>query len=209
MPQTGDFIQLIVEQTMSGVTDPAITNWSFEVLSMTGSQPFANIAVFLDVWYSEIFSASIRLMQSSSITHTLLRWNNYTNFVTDFLVQPLSDPPSGQQVSDFSSSVPAWSFQLVRQTRLTRNGGKRIPGVPDILAINNAPTATAVTLSQDVATMLEAIPPIDLGAGGEIQLGLVIPKTPTPPATLPTQFNNVTQVLFRGVGSQGSRKQLL
>lgn len=209
MPQTGDFIQLIVEQTMAGIDGPAINNWSFEVLSMTGSQPFSNIAVFLDVWYSDIFSTPIRLMQSSSVVHTLLRWNNYSNYVTDFLVQPLSDPPPGQQISDFSSSASAWSFELVRQTRLTRNGSKRIPGVPDILSVNNAPTATAITLSNDVVTMLEVLPPIDIGAGGEIQLALVIPKTPVAPATLPTQFNTVTEVLFRGVGSQNSRKQLL
>jgi len=209
MPQTGDFIQLIVEQQMSGVTKPALNNWSFEVLSMTGSQPFVNIASFLISWYEELFSLPIRVMQSSSITHTVLRWNNYSNYVTDFLVQALPPGNSGQQISDFSSSAAAWSFELNRQTRVTRNGSKRIPGLPDILSINNAPTATAITLSEDVIAMLETIPPIDLAAGGEIQLALVIPKTPVAPATIPTIFNNVTGVTFRGVGSQNSRKQLL
>lgn len=209
MVQTGDFIQLIAEQTMTNIEGPIINNWSFEVLSITAPQPFINIATFLEAWYVENFLPPILAMQSTSLSHVLLRWNNYSNFVTDFLVQPLTTPVTGNVAIEFNNSAVAWSFELVRTTRITRNGSKRIGGVPESFVANNVPVAAATAAAAAVVDLLENIPPIDLAAAGTMQLQLVIPKTPIAPTTLPSVFNTVSEVVFRGVGSQNSRKQLL
>lgn len=209
MAAVGNHLQMIAEQALAGISKPALNVWYFEILTMTAPQPLANIATFLSVWYEDYFVLPILNMQSSACTHVQLTFNNLENFETDFAVIPLENTPTGAVIGDFAASSQAWSFKLVRSTRVTRNGSKRIPGVPDTYVTNNAPTTQAMTAATEVVDMLNDLPPVDLGPGGTMGLGLVIPKTPIAPATLPTVFNNVANVQFRGNGTQTSRKQLL
>lgn len=68
---------------------------------------------------------------------------------TDFF----TDPISGAGVVTGSCEPPfvAWAFRLIRSTRLSRNGAKRIPGVPSVAIVDDAPDPSRLAALSDFA----------------------------------------------------------
>lgn len=209
MVASGDHIQLKAFQTLANVSGDVLNVFWFEVSSITSPQPLVSIAPYLKTWFQGDFIPPITAMQTAGVQYTRIEVSSVENFETDFAIIDLDSTCKGQVVGEFSSSAAAWSFQLNRTTRVTRNGSKRFAGVPEEQVQNNLPSSTALLYAEEVQVVLYDVPPIPLGMAGEMSLLHVIPKTPTPPATLPSTFNRVSGVSFRGVGSQNTRKQLL
>lgn len=204
----GDVLQWKDFQTMTGLSGEVLNVFYFEILSMTTPQPIVNVTDALATFWYDTFLAPVLAMQSNQVIHTRSEVNNLNAFTTDFGTVIPAEPVAGSFAGEYLAPSTAWSFQLVRTTRETRNGSKRIAGVPEGLGTNNIPSGAARLLADDVRLMWETIPTVDLNEVDTMVLRMVIPKTPVTPGALPTVFNPVSAVVFRGLGSQNSRKEL-
>lgn len=194
---------------MTNILGDILNVYYFEVLSITTPVPLANITEDLETWFYTQFLPPILAIQSSAVTHARCEIDNLSAFETDFAIVTPDSPVVGTNAGPYLSAATAFSFQLVRLFRTTRHGSKRIAGVPESMVDNNLAIPGAATLLAAVATELQDTQVVEFGTSDSMTLRPVIAKTPTPPATLPTVFNPVTDATFRGVGSQNTRKQLL
>jgi len=209
MVQSGDHLQMKVFQSLAGFSQEILNVYYFEVLSITATQPLANIAESLKDWVFGEFLEPQRYVQTVTLSFNRVEFNNLSDFETDFTIVTPEVPMGGLVNSEFQAPQAAWSFQLVRTTRLTRHGSKRLSGVPESLTENGKASAAALTYLATIAEVIDNPPTVDLDLAGTMSMRSVIPKTPVYPATLPTIFNPVASVQYRGIGSQNSRKQLL
>lgn len=208
MASVGDIIEIKDFQTMSNISGDILNVWHFEVLSVVGSPVVNNMGdFFTEAWRDDWFAPAIN-MQSNAVTHVRLEVNNLMHYTTEFGVFSFDPVFAGNVADQFNSSSTAWSFEQVRLFRTTRNGSKRIAGVPEVSVTNNVVAAGAVTAAAIVATRWADA----LTVGDEsvsMVLRPVIIRKPALVGTPPTVINPVAAILFRGVGSQNSRKQLL
>lgn len=210
MASVGDVIRFIDYQSMANIEGDVLNVYYFKILATTIPNALSNLIEDIgNAWFTT-YLADITPLQSSSIAHTRLQVDNMMDFAEDFAVYVPETALVGEAISPFSSATSAWSFQLVRQFRTTRNGSKRICGVPESQVDNNVPVVGLAGTIAAAETRLGSEWIMDWSDGeSSTTFAPVIAKTPVAPATLPTVFNPVTAALFRGVGSQNSRKQLL
>lgn len=209
MVQDGDYIQVIDKQTLTNISGSVLNVYYFEVLSVSGTPIINNMKEDFITWWTDWMFATLLPLQCVSAVHRGLTINNLNAYQTEFLDFDYDTPITGSVSDNFSSPTTAWSFQLARLFRTTRNGSKRIAGVPDTMVSDNVPVGNGPTaIANHIANMALGLPIAD-GTANEVAVRMVIPKSPIPPATLPTVFNPVASWIFRGIGSQNSRKQLL
>lgn len=193
---------------MVGTTRECLNVFYFEVVTMTLPQALSAIVDDITTWYFETFLAPTLAMQSNQLEHLRLEVNNLMDFEGDYCLCVPDAPVAGSNAGEYLAPSTAWSFKLNRGSRLTRNGSKRLAAVPEGLGANNIPSSSARILAADVGAMWEGTIVVPWGAESDhMDLSMRIPKTPTV-GTLPTVFNTVTTVEFRGMGTQSSRKQL-
>lgn len=209
MVTTGNYLQVIDEQRLIGVSKPILNVYYLEVTATTGTPVLNSMPAEVELWMDGWLFSEMLPVQSNQLTHVKVTVNNLADYEEEFVEVPYEAAYQGGAVSDYQASGVAWSFQLTRLFRTTRNGRKSIAGVPENLTTANAASAGAVPLLAALAAAMDNPPAIGAGGDNEIFVRLVIPKTPVPPATIPTIFNPVSTVTFRGIGSQNSRKQLL
>ena len=162
---------------------------------------------FLEAFYQS-YLANMILVQSNRLTHVRLEVNNLMNYETDFGVF-IPDPTIAGAVNDqYSSAGAAFSFQMLRLFRTTRHGSKRIAGVPESFVQDNVAVPAAVVALNAVADSLRSGVEVG-GPGAGFSLRPVIIRKPLLVTTPPTVVNPVSDCVYRGVGSQNSRKQLL
>lgn len=208
MVQIGDVIRVKDFQTLGNISGDILNVYYFEVTAITGSIPLASITDELVQWWFGDFLDPVLPLQTSNLRHTRAEIDNVMAFETDFAIVTPEDTVSGSVIGPYNASSTAWSFQMLRQLRTTRHGSKRLAGVPEAYVEDNVPTNAVTALSTAFIDGFVNVPQI-LTSAGAISLISVIAGTPIPPATLPTVFNPVVGGVFRGVGSQNSRKQLL
>ena len=210
MPVVGDYLRFKDFQSLTNIAGDILNVYYFEVLAITTPTALSLIADDVGVSWFEDFLTNILVIQSNTLTHTRLEVDNVTNFEGDFMVYTPDFPVAGTNLGPYLASSTAWSFQLTRSTRATRHGSKRIAGVPESAVDNNQAAAGILSALSSVETRLRAEYQIEYNSGADLMtLAPVIAKTPVAPATLPTVFNPVSGAVYRGVGSQNSRKQLL
>lgn len=209
MPSNGDHIQMKVFQTLTGFSQEILNVYYFEVVSISETTPLQNMNIALREWFFLTFAEPLRQVQTTLLSYNRVEFNCIEAYETDFTVVTPETVTTGLQATEFNSPQTAWSFQLIRLFRTTRHGSKRIAGVPEGLVQNGFATSAALTLLEDVADVIDNVPNVDFGTAETMTLRSVIAKTPIFPATLPSVFNPVSSVAYRGIGSQNSRKQLL
>jgi len=206
---TGDFIRVKDFQSLANVEGEVLNVYFFEVASISSANAlFLMREAIEDWWYTE-FLPPILAIQTNQLTHTRLEVDNMSNFETDFVVINPASPIAGTNAGPYLASATAFSFQLTRLNRTTRHGSKRIAGVPESMVDNNLAVSGATTLLASAAIQMQQGYTIEYGVSEEMTIVPVIAKTPVPPDVLPTVFNPIVGAVFRGVGSQNSRKQLL
>jgi len=141
-------------------------------------------------------------IQSVDIDHTEVFVENLMDPEEDFHVEPATS--AGQVTGDIMPKFVAWSYKLNVRTRVTKAGGKRIGGVPELWIVDGVADPTKAS---DLAT-----------AGGYLALQLEAPtgETYTPivcrvTGTLSTGYtvthiNIIDSATCNGVSTQNTRK---
>ena len=209
MPSVGDIIEVKDFQSLANVSGEILNVYHFEVASLGTATSLQQIDEDFRDWWYDTFLTSILAVQTSGTTHTRIEVNNLNAYATEFFIITPLNPSNGDVIGEFSSSSAAWSIELVRTLRTTRNGGKRIAGVPEDFTSNNVATATAIGLLQDVTDNMSAGQQVPYGVAQQMAMLPVIIRRGIPPSHVPQVVNPVGAAVYRGVGSQTSRKQLL
>jgi hypothetical protein len=210
LAEVGDIIEVKDFQSLTNIEGDILNVYHFEVTSVTGTPVINNDGAAWVAWFYGDFILPILQVQNTALSHQRIEVNNLMDYTTEFGVFNPTTASLGQVTGNYSSAAIAWSFELVRLFRTTRNGSKRIAGVPEALVDNNVAAGTAPTNLQAVANMLESAQFV-MNTGGTVGLSMrpVIIRKPPTVGVPPTVVNPVANVLYRGVGSQNSRKQLL
>lgn len=209
MPGVGDYLRFKDYQTLTNISGDILNIYWFQVGSMTTVSGLLPMADDIETWWRTTFLPPITSIQTNVLTHARLEIDNISDFELEYLNIVMDSPPTGQANSPYAASAVAYSFQLVRSTRVTRHGSKRIAGVPEAYIDNNQLVSTYVDDVGAVAELLGGTQTVPFGSGETMTLLPVIAKSTTgSPPPLPTVFNPVLSATFRGIGSQNSRKQL-
>lgn len=208
MVSSGQHIQMKVFQTLDNIAGDILNVFWFEVSAISTPTPLSAMNAALKTWFQGDFSPPIRNIQAPGLVYRRVEFNCVENYETDFTIVVLDDNIGGNVSSPYLASSTAWSFQLVRTFRTTRHGSKRFAGVPELLVEENLATPATAELLEEVEVVLSSPPQVLFPVDGTMDLLSVIPKTPVAPATLPSVFNGVSGALYRGVGTQNTRKQL-
>lgn len=208
MPNVGDIIEFKDWQSLVGSSVPVLNVYHFRVETMTTPDALFNIRAALTSWFYDGFLVPVRNVQPQVLSHDYAEVNNLSNYAIDFCTIAPATLKQGAVASEFSANSVAWSFEYHRQTRSTRNGGKRIGGVPESLVSNNVATAAAITLLNACCIGFNNPDIVNYGTGDTMQLSPVIIRKGVPPSFVPAVVNDVASVSYRGVGSQNSRKRL-
>lgn len=209
MAVVGDVLRIKVWQSITGIAKPILNVWYYKVDSVIGAPVLNLMGEFVAPWWVQTVSADVKSIQSTSLFYTSVEIDNLMAFETEFVVSTEDLPASGGEPSTVASVSMTYSLQLQREFRTTRNGRKGMAGVPESMVSNNDLAPFAVEQLMSFGETVLNPPGLTDGEGNTINLSLVIAKTPTPPATIPTVFNGVADVIVRGLGTQTTRKQLL
>lgn len=197
MADGNDIIRITDRQTLLG---QVVLNVYFYQLQDTGT--FGD--GYLDdiaAHFVEAVITPVTALQINVLEHTELFLENLTNgldiltYDTDF---PIEGSVSGE---DVMPPFVSYGFQLIRESRATRNGYKRFAGVPENM-VDSGVYVGSPTLISDVETGLAA----DIVSGLATLCHPVIVRHPIDVPLISPVFSNVGASLFRGIGSQNTRK---
>lgn len=206
--ENGGILKIVDVQNWLTLGEEMLNVYWYRLADMGATISLAEAAADIALQFEADVLVPVRAIQSTSIVHTALRMSYYgvTDEDHDVLLSP---PMAGSSLGEITAPNFAWSFKLVRTFKLTRNGSKRIGGTPDSLStdgrgqnqvgsafVTNIETALAMTLGVTVVDgPLFALEPVIVSQGLE--------------GTGPYNANPIKQALFRGFGTQNSRKRLL
>lgn len=188
----GDVYRLIDNQTyLSGITKNV---YYYEHVAGSGGADDLITAFILDVLLA------IRNVQSAFLTHESFEAYNLDN-LADFNAVPVTTGGAGAVAGEGMPRFNAWGFQLVRTTRFTRNGAKRIGGVAEASQNGGVPASASVTDAlTDVATAIGGS--IDDTVGNEFAPVIVRLTVDD----LVDVKNPVSGALYKRLTTQNSRK---
>jgi acyl-homoserine lactone acylase PvdQ len=147
-------------------------------------------------------------VQSTQLVYQNAVLENMTNLV-DQTTYVHPTPLGGALVQPSEPSAFALSFKLIRTSRLTRNGSKRVGGVAESVVEDT--TGLAFSLSTACTAIEDAFSSpvvVVVGAGQSCNLNPVIVRRPANGLPV-TVFQPVAACQFRGAGTQNTRKRLL
>lgn len=210
MAQNGDVLQVKCFQRLTGIEGELLNVFYYQVGSLTSTVSLADNAEDIALSYADVWISLMTVIQSVGVQHIRLEMNNLMDYEGDYLSWSYETPIAGAVAGEYLSSAVAWSFQLVRATRTTRHGSKRIAGVPETYVSNNVAVAGTVTTQlNSFAAQLAQPLFVEYGGLDGMELTPVILKSPVLTTAAPTVINRVASGAYRGVGTQNSRKQLL
>lgn len=171
----------------------------YRVTSITGLDDTYK-AILCD-WFTDHVVVPILDIQTDAIIHDGLFFENLTNGVD--ILSYTTDYPAGGQILSVDTMPPfvAWSFQLLRESRATGNGYKRIGGVPEA----NVTNGVRFGLDTEIHAVEDALK-------ADIVLGLVTVAEPIilkHPITVPLVspvYSSIGEAQYKSVGSQNTRK---
>jgi len=209
MVAVGDHIRVTDHQALVGIDADIINVYYYRITGVTGSPTLQESGSGLKAWFYTDFIPDLLQLQVTTLVHQNILVESIENWEAEFINVEPDSAVTGIVSGGYSSSATAWSFTLLRTLRTTRNGSKRYAGVPESQANDNVPTASASSFALAWAINLGQGWTVENDDGSGFSMVPVIAKTPTPPATLPSVFNDILGVQFRGLGSQNTRKRLI
>lgn len=203
----GDIIRITDVQVMDGYTREMLNVYYYYVFTLTAPIELQIYKIDLAGAFKLQVMDQVRLLQTSGLQHKELRFFNMTN-QTEEAVFPFSTPLPGLAAGEYPPGNLSYSFRLQRYNRLTRNGRKGIPGVTDTIIgsgriLNPAYGSLISTVSAALGESL-----VVEGDTSDALMSPVIVRVPANPGVIPTVWNTVTEAVFRGFGTQNSRKEL-
>lgn len=201
-----DIILVTLEQAFLG--QQVINTFTFRVDTVTGS---IDIERSLELGFIGQVSNVINGIQVDEVTNVAARWDNLTNGLDEgtYVMTGGGLVAGGQPLPSFN----AFAFKLVRANKATRNGSKRIAGVPESWTDGNNFTPSEpqygnvlsaldayVALYDNVGVQQGQMTPIILGRCRLTDVGC------TPGEFDLTRYSFITDVVGQGVTSQRSRK---
>lgn len=191
----GDILQVVDRQTYQGIDVLNVYYYRY-ILVAPAVDPIYDS--FKDAFVNTVISA-VKRIQITSLTHVSLDIRNLTNGID---VKSYAINVAGQATTTAGIATPSFlsaGFILRRETGLTRNGYKRIAGIPDSLVDGN----TFVMPAAD-KTAIETALAADLNIGVVTSFEPVIYRKGT--ASVPGLYNSIGQAQYVGLGTQNSRK---
>lgn len=196
-----DYVYSLLGQTCRMVQFYEIENWDAGMV-------LRDIALQLNA----LHNAGIASVLSSQLQKTGLELLDVTNGLDFYILNTPGDTGAvgGQVMPPFV----AWSFLQRRTSRVTRNGHKRVPGVPEASVADGVTVFSGTQLGffKNLFSLSQNVPSETvMGASGNIQ-PVIIGRTlnlfgipPTYELDL-TKVNFVAGLEYRAVSSQNSRK---
>lgn len=142
----GDIYQILDKQTLLG--QEVLNVYYYKSDGGSGLQAEDLGDAFIDQMLPDIVA-----MQSNELVHTEIQVNCVTN-LDDFHIHPLVTGNIGEFTQSVNDPFGAYGFELIRSTRATRNGSKRIGGVPDTVVTDGVISSGAITLADTLATTM-------------------------------------------------------
>jgi hypothetical protein len=163
----------------------------------TGTGSAANLNT---AWIASILTP-LQNIQSNQLTRDKLETFDPDD-PTNFEIRPYLGGGSGQVAGDYLSPFVAYTYVLVRPTRLVRNGFKRFAGVPEAASQDGQNLTSAYhALSNTLETAMKT--PLT-GSGGDVWTPCILHRPgPGHPLYL---VSDITNVQFSHFGSQNTRK---
>lgn len=197
MAEGGDIIRITDRQVCLG---QQMLNVYFYQLQNDGTF----LSGYLDtiaLHFTEAVVTPVAVIQDDQLTHTELFLENLTNGV-DILTYTDGYPIQGTITAvDLMPPFVSLGFQLLREERNTRNGYKRIGGISESIVTSGIYSGDPTWVT-DIENGMKA----DLVEGLATLCHPIILHHPfTVPLTSPV-FSNVGDCVFRGVGTQNTRK---
>jgi len=206
--EDGDILRFVLNAHNTANGAPIINVFWYEVAELTGviSTPADLRAVALDV-FGTLYPPLIDIQAVGTVYDNIVM-DNMTNLIDTASYAPPT-PVTGSIAGPAEVTQVALSFKLVRTNRLTRNGSKRIGGIheaviEDTTGATFAAGATCTAIETILRDPIEVAAPVD----GDCLLYPVIVRRP-PVGSPVTVFQRVSDAVFRGAGSQNTRKRLL
>lgn len=156
MLEEGDIIRIIDEQEY--LAQKTLNMYYYR--ADTVLNPDDAYSQLLSKFFSEVVSA-IMPVQTTGIVHTNLHLDNITNNL-DFDDLPLSGA-NGDVTGEAMPTFVAYKFVLHRPTKLTRQGYKRIGGVPESALSGNAIQVAFAPALDGVADKIKICLVIEVG----------------------------------------------
>lgn len=206
--EDGDIIRITTKAHFIANNAPIFNVFWFQVSDLTG---VISTAEDLTQACGDAFitlTNPMRDVQSNQVAYDNGVLDNMTNLIDQATYTPAS-PIFGTQLTVAEPSGVALSFKLVRSNRTTRNGSKRVGGVADGLVTDT--TGANLNGNPFIVAIEQAFAePIDIvvGGGASCVFNPVIVRRPA--VGLPVSiYQPVQDCVFRGLGSQDTRKRLL
>jgi len=206
--EDGDIVRVVVNAHLAANSAPVINVFWFEVSELTG---VISTSEDLEDAAADAFSTMMspcQVYQSNQLVYDSAVLENMTNLI-DYAIYTPASVVTGALTQESDPGGTALSFKLIRSNRLTRNGSKRIGGIGNNIVDDT--TGADLAIQPGIAAIEAAFStPFDVvvGAGGSCVFTPVIVRRPA--SGLPvTVHQKVNACVFRGIGSQVSRKRLL
>lgn len=206
--ENGGILRIVDVQTWTTLGEEMLNVYWYQVADLSAVAALNEVANEIALEFESTVLVPVRAIQSSNILHTSLRMS-YFGIIDEDETVALSPALAGSSAGEITSPQFAWSFKLIRTFKITRNGSKRIGGTPDSLSTDGR------GLNQVGSAFVNNI---------EAALSAPLPVSALPVATFnlnpcivhwgvgdlgPSNANPIKAALFRGFGTQNSRKRLL
>jgi hypothetical protein len=194
----GDLIQIIDNQTYLGedLMNVYYFRW-FSAPSVDNTVYTALLNSFDEIVIDKVIQA-----QNEYVTHTTLSIRNLSNNLDYAEMTIAKDGLLDVDPANTLQSYVTLGFQLIRDSLATRNGYKRISGLIESQVEGND-FVGSLTYIGDIISAMQA----NLYVGVIQVAAPVIVKRPIdPPVGTSYVYSSVQSVLFKGLGTQNSRK---
>jgi hypothetical protein len=152
--------------------------------------------------FNEVVIAKVREIQVDGLTYDTVEIKNLSNGV-DFAVNPLGF--TGLIPAADDAQMPSYvsmGFQLLRDSLVTRNGYKRFAGVIESAVDGNT------FVGYNVATAAIEVALADRLHAGLVEVAspIIVKRPILPPVGSDYLYSSVASALFKGLGTQNTRK---
>lgn len=205
--EQGDIIRITDVQTLDGYSREMLNVYYFQVVTITSEVPLPVYGEDLQAAFNAHIIARVKAVQSTALKHIRVDMLNMTNLNEEYS-HTWTTPIAGVTPGDYGPGNLTYSFRLQRYDRITRNGRKSIPGVPE--SAHYAGRLLAPDYLTDISALSAVLGTFMTVEGDSVDATLnpVIVRVPANPGVPVTQFSPVVQAAFRGFGTQNSRKEL-
>lgn len=195
---TGDLLQIVTNQKYLG--EDVLNVFYYRYFSA----PTVDDGIYTELLndFNDNIITKIRQIQVDGLVYDTVQVKNVSNNI-NFAVLPLGS--HGVIPASDEAQLPSYisaGFMLLRDSLVTRNGYKRFAGLIDTAVEGNEWVGYTVAIN-DLLSALAA--PLYAGLV-QVAAPVIVKRPITPPVGTGYVYSSVAGVLFKGVGTQNSRK---